>query len=533
MVRNWKDRCALVAGAAALGAVAVLAVRPHAQGAGEPREVRAAAAADGFYPGSPDRLRRTVETMLRDTPPETPENVRALEPRALLVPHAGYRYSGATAARAYRLLQGRERPDRVILLGPPHTERLEVPCSIAGFEAYETPLGRVPLDAAARRALTAHEVFGTTRRPHLREHALEVQLPFLQVLWPEPPPIVPILVGRLGPAQSRAAAAALAQIITERTLIVVSTDFTHYGARFGFAPFGTRPDEARKEQIRELDMGAVGRARALDAAGFLDYTAAEAPTVCGSDAVGVLLNLFARCEGCRPVFLQWANSGDVTGGYNDCVSYVAMAFYAPPGPLRLVPDAPPPGQEPAPLADDDRRALLHLARTAIDQAVRERRLRPPEPAAPSEALRRPGAAFVTLTRDGQLRGCIGHVEADGPLCDCVARMAVLAALRDPRFRPVAPDELDELRIEISVLTPLTRLRDVADLRVGRDGLVVERRPARGLLLPQVASEHGWDAREFLRQTCAKAGLPEDAWQDADVTIYRFQAEVFSEDQFEP
>ena len=174
----------------------------------------------------------------------------------------------------------------------------------------------------------------------------------------------------------------------------------------------------------------------------------------------------------------------------------------------------------------DRHLLLRLAREAIAAYVGN--LPAPAPVM-SGALARPGGAFVTLHKHGDLRGCIGHVEAKEPIGRVVPRCAVSAGSSDPRFPPVTSSELDDLDIEISLLGPLEPIAGPADIEIGRHGLVVERGWQRGLLLPQVATEWHWDADTFLAQTCRKAGLTNDAWKHG-ATIWRFEAEVFGEPQ---
>jgi AmmeMemoRadiSam system protein A len=176
------------------------------------------------------------------------------------------------------------------------------------------------------------------------------------------------------------------------------------------------------------------------------------------------------------------------------------------------------------LNPDARQALLSVARASVEAAVRgaEPDAQPPE----NPALHRPGAAFVTVRVGGELRGCIGHVIAEQPLWISVLEMAAAAATRDERFAPVSPSELAGVTIEISVLTPRRKLEGAERLVIGRDGLYVRRDSNTGLLLPQVAAEHGWSAEEFLAQTCRKAGLPPEAWKDPATSVEFFSADVF-------
>ncbi len=506
--------------------------------------VRPAAVDGTFYPGRARSLRATVEDFLAEASPKVPNGWREAGLRALVVPHAGYVYSGRTAAVSYKLLEGIKKPSRVILLGPAHRARMPGACSVADFSHYATPLGRVEVDAEARKELVRAEPFRAMRRPHEPEHCLEVQLPFLQMIWPEPPKIVPILVGQVSADDCRAAAAGIARILDEDTLIIISTDFTHYGARFGFAPFRGTPSDQLRAAIRELDMGAVKHIEALDPAGFRQYQAETGATICGRAPVSVMLELFSQAEQARAEFLQWTSSGEETGSYSDCVSYVGLAVWAPSDALPQIKKALPaqvargplqgaaePGVAPA-LTDEHKRMLLKLARQSIETRLTGRDAAGGAPAAEAdempEALRGKHGAFVTLKKNGELRGCIGHIISNQPLYVCVREVACLAALSDPRFPPLEESELSEITIDISVMSPPKKVESVQEIEVGRDGLIISKGGRRGLLLPQVAAERGWTRDEFLTYTCRKAGLPDDAWQQDGVTIHRFAATVFGE-----
>lgn len=180
------------------------------------------------------------------------------------------------------------------------------------------------------------------------------------------------------------------------------------------------------------------------------------------------------------------------------------------------------------LTPDQRAQLLKIARGSIEAMMDGRR---PELdlASLDDDLKRPSGAFVTLNeRTGELRGCIGSIEPVAPLAQAVSSSAINAAFRDPRFYPVRKEELPSLHIEISVMSPIVPVTNVEEIEVGRDGLIVSRGGRAGLLLPQVATEYGWDRDAFLRQTCIKAGLPPDCWRSADCRIEKFSAEVFGE-----
>jgi len=270
-----------------------------------------------------------VDAMLAAAERELPDDLPEGRPWALVVPHAGYVYSGATASRAYALLRGQPAPDRIVLIGPAHRAALPGECSLCPCSAYRTPLGTVPVDGAACERLGARRPFTRSPVAHESEHCLEVQLPFLQRLWDEVPPIVPVLTGQLGPGECRAAAEALADVLTDESLLVVSTDFTHYGPRFGYVPFARTPPDELSGRIRALDLGAAELLVALDARGWSDYCAETGATICGRRAVRIMLEVAARMPGARGRRLGWANSGQRTGDYTDCVSYVAAAVWRP------------------------------------------------------------------------------------------------------------------------------------------------------------------------------------------------------------
>lgn len=180
------------------------------------------------------------------------------------------------------------------------------------------------------------------------------------------------------------------------------------------------------------------------------------------------------------------------------------------------------------LTEEERRILLHAARTAIECELQGTELPVYDRCPPS--LLQPRGAFVTLHKNGKLRGCIGYIEAVKPLIRTVQEVAIKAAFEDPRFPPLEPEELDQISIEISVLTPLERLNDPSQIEIGKHGLVIEFGNRRGLLLPQVATEYGWDATSFLENTAVKAGLPPDTWKHPAANIYKFSAEVFDEEK---
>ena len=277
--------------------------------------VRPSALAGSWYPSDPQELARRVDGLLEGA--EAPAPRASI--RALVVPHAGYSYSGRTAAAAFGLVRGQSF-QRVLVLAPSHHGDFHG-LSIADVDAYVTPLGQVPLDREAVARLRQSPLVGTDPWAHGREHAIEIELPFLQRALAPGWGLVPILVGRLGPADYPAAAELLRPLSDEGTLVVVSSDFTHYGARFGFQPFP--PDAHTAERIRDLDQGAIEHVLSRDGPGLLDYQTRTGITICGYRPLALLLHLLpadARVER-----VAYATSGELTGDWRSSVSYVALA----------------------------------------------------------------------------------------------------------------------------------------------------------------------------------------------------------------
>jgi len=492
-------------------------------------EVRRPVVAGTFYPGDAAELAAAIDGYLTDAG----QLELSGEIAAVIAPHAGYVYSGGVAGAAYAQL-GEQSFDTVVVVAPSH----RVPfrgSSVYGGSAYETPLGTVPVDEELADAIRGDgEQFAYRSGAHSAEHSLEVQIPFLQRTLKEFA-IVPIVMGEQGEESVRALAGAITRAVeanSSRVLLVASTDLSHYH------------DQKRASA---LDKIIVDRVAGFDPEGLLADLAAGRCEACGGGPMAVVMMAARQLGADRSTVARYATSGDITGDMSQVVGYLSAVLTRP----SSEPDATTPGNaaaddataaveadggsaEDAPyegLTSDERLTLLGLARATVEAAVRGEPL--PHPDETTPALRMPCGGFVTLDKGGDLRGCIGYVVAVKPLHETVSEMAVQAALHDPRFPAVSVDELPDLEIEISVLSPLVTVADVSEIQVGRDGLVIRGRGTSGLLLPQVASERGWSRETFLDQACVKAGLPPGTWRDRDITIQRFSAEVFSEKQTGP
>jgi AmmeMemoRadiSam system protein B/AmmeMemoRadiSam system protein A len=467
--------------------------------------------AGGFYTDSATELRAQVEKFVDQAKSASHASNRDIV--GILSPHAGYVYSGPIAGEAFRAVQGRGYRT-VVVMALSHRRGADK-LALLDRPAYDTPLGSLPIDGRlVRRLLHEHgDLFEVTERMFRGEHSLEVQLPFVQVALPGVK-IVPIIVAVPDDAVLARAGKALYQVLGQRSdvLFVVSTDLSHHH------PY----DVARKLDAQNLEALEQWK---IDE--WKKFASRQAEGMCGFKPVLTFVELFAGYEaGRRKVTrIDYRNSGDTAGDKSSVVGYGALAFSVEKG-MRSERAS---EKDFGPYGAAERRWLMELAKRAVAAAAKGGKLEPEEP--PTEDLRTMGAAFVTLKKDGQLRGCIGHVIARVPLHQCVADVARSAAIHDTRFSPVQPTELQDLSYEISVLTAPEPIKP-DDVVVGTHGLIMSRGGRSGLLLPQVPVEWGWDREEFLRHTCRKAGLPLDCWQDSETKIESFRAIVWGEEDLE-
>lgn len=485
-------------------------------------EVRAPAVAGRFYPGDPRSLGQMVDALLDDVAQAGDLPRLPTPPMALIVPHAGYIFSGKVAAYAFHQVRGTGY-DVVVVVGTNHTDPAFHKVSVYAKGSFQTPLGQVPIDEdLATRLLAANpQLLVFDRNVHRYEHSIEVELPFLQRVLPGVK-IVPIVVGDPSLDNAKALSDALVQALAGRhALIVASSDLSHY-PRYEDA---YRVDKVTLQAILSLEPMLFQKALRDQEGGGVPGLATCA---CGEGPILVAMMAAKGLGANQTAVLKYANSGDTPfGGRDQVVGYAAVAFWRgsplPPSPTHTVSAA-----NPAPLGalvEADKARLLTIARQAIIGYLRYGFA--PTVALPSPALERPAAVFVTLKKRGELRGCIGQVLAEYPLYLAVQRAAIQAAVDDPRFPPVQMAELPEIKIEVSVLSPLEPVQDVREIQVGKHGLFIVQGKRSGLLLPQVAVEEGWDRQAFLEGVCHKAGLPADAWQKG-ASLFKFTAEVLEE-----
>jgi MEMO1 family protein len=502
---NIKMRSKICWLAALLIAILGVAAMQHARAA-NPQNVRPAAVAGGFYPADPKALSAMIDELLAHASPP-PINDPIL---AVVAPHAGYQFSGPVAAYTYAALKGRKF-SRVVVIAPSHYEAFDF-TSVYDGDAYATPLGTVRVDKAfAKQLASMSPAIRLSSQGHVptakgAEHALEVELPWLQRVLGDFE-LVPIVMGDQSYENSRALGVALAKLIQgSETLILASSDLSHYH------PY----DEAVK-----IDHKTLNALQAWDYLSMSRNFEARIWEACGGAPIVAAMIAAERMGANQALVLKYANSGDTTGDHSRVVGYSADVFLKTQTGKTVEPQFSLDGHQ--------KNELLALARKSVEYAVREKKAYEPTASA-SELLNQERGAFVTLNKSGELRGCVGYTSAAKPLYLTVRDTATLAALRDSRFQPVSASELPQLEYEISVLSPLRRVLDIRQIKVGQHGLLMKNGAYEGLLLPQVPVEERWDRQRFLEETCAKAGMRSGCWKEENTDIFMFTAVVFGENR---
>jgi len=503
---------------AALCALLLLAPVRDAAPATADGGIRPPAVAGQFYPADPDKLAKAVDSFIGDA-----RKASGGRPVAIVCPHAGYIFSGQIAADAFNQAAPYHY-DVVVILGTNHTTAGFDGVSVYLGDGFETPLGVARIDRELTQRLIALDD-DVTFEPavHRKEHSVEVQVPFVERLFPDAR-IVAAVVGAPDLDLCRRFGDALAKALAgRRALIVASSDLSHYPAYDD----AVRVDHATLAAIAAFDpdsLDAAFRAPMGDVPNLLTRACGAGPILAATVAARALGATRARV-------VSYANSGDCSvGDRSRVVGYGAVAFAAGEGPRPAsTPAKDGAGADTgARLNDDDKRTLLRYARSTIERYLTTDTAPLLRPAG---ALTRRQGAFVTLREHGGLRGCIGHMSDDLPLAQVVGYCALQAAFNDRRFAPVTLDELGDIDIEISLLTPFERVGSYRDIVIGRDGVLIEKDGRSAVFLPSVAVEQGWGRDEMLAHLCQKAGLSGDAWKTG-MTFYTFRAEAFDEDGLE-
>ena len=444
---------------------------------------------------------------------------------AIVAPHAGYMFSGATAGYAYEF-GSRCKPKRVFLLGPSHYVGFHG-VVLTPDSVFETPLGPLSVDRKVVEELAHYPLFQESRDVHQKEHSLEMQLSFIRKAFGDVT-IVPLIVGLL-PEESDVliVGQTIRRFLHEDDLVVVSSDFTHYGPRYDYVPFESDVAEAR---VKELDLEAFKCLKDNNLDEFLEFHDRTKCTICGFYPCAVLLSMLPKTATAH--LLRYQTSRDtIREDSENSVSYLAIGFTGAEGTTGWMSDLS--LTEKVLLTDKEKYDLLKLARQALELFVRERKvLRPSDcDIEITPTLRRSLGVFVTLFKkkktsgvavnpkfskgaqhDRDLRGCIGYIWPIKSLVEAVVDNAIGSCSKDPRFEEVKEGELADIELEISVLTPLTRVASEKEIEIGKNGVVLYLQGRQSVFLPHVATEYGWTVEETLSQLSVKAGLGSQDWR---------------------
>lgn len=484
-------------------------------------KIRDSIVAGSFYSNDPYVLKLQIEDFLKNA-----ENYNLKNIKAIICPHAGYIYSGQVAAFSYKQIAGKKY-DSIIIIAPSHSEYFDY-ISVYDGDAYNTPLGKINIDKERCQLLVDYDkTIKFSENGHYNEHSIEVQLPFLQYIYKDFK-FIPVVIGAQNKRNIECIGKAVGEAFAgQNILVVASTDLSHYH-QYGEAVL---LDGKVEELVSKFDIDNLETE-------FLKNDI----EMCGGGPVIAAMIAAKKMGANKAAILKYQNSGDVSGERQAVVGYLSAAIFTENNKQLAANQENESEDEDKTgkinkennlssmrLSDDQKKILLEIARKSIISSVLETNVS--YPSINDSVLNEKCGAFVTLSVSGNLRGCIGNIRASIPLWETVKKMAREAALNDPRFYPVSKNELDDIEIEISVLSPFMLINDINQIEVGRHGLFIKKGFYQGLLLPQVATDYNWDRTEFLGQTCRKAGLSESCWKEKNCEIYIFSATVFNDDEF--
>lgn len=479
-------------------------------------KVRPSALAGSWYPGDRTQLSTLVRSLLNEAHVKDEVKEKKNHVFALIAPHAGYRFSGTAAAHGYKLLSFRDIR-RIILLGPSHYAHFSG-ASILDVDFYETPLGKIPLDKKTINTLRENSLLGEHKDAHVKEHCLEIQLPFLQSVLEEFS-IVPVLIGQMTKDEARSIGQSIKPFIDEETVIIVSSDFTHYGPNYGYVPFSDNVEE----NIHALNVAAFKNIEALNTNAFIEHKAKTGDTICGFNPIIVLLSMAQSIENVEVTLLAHDTSGSIMNDFSNSVSYLSIALTKPIVSEHLI--------ESSFLDHHEQEILLKLSRLTLERHLEGMTYDDTfdKEFTFTENLKQPYGVFVTLKKHGQLRGCIGTIVAQKPLYLGVIDNTINAAAHDRRFTEVTKEEKKDIEIELSVLSQPGEISSYREIVPGRDGIILSKEDRRAVFLPQVLVDNQWTPFTALRYLSQKAGLHYEAWRE-NAQFYVFSAQVFHETQ---
>lgn len=466
---------------------------------------RQMAVAGKFYPASTAKLQLELEMMFASAVPKRCHNVRAI-----ICPHAGYIYSGEVAASAFNQIDGKAAYKRIFIIGSSHQVSFEGAAVYCDGD-FIMPYGKEKVDKDLGKMLVTSypKYFTDDHGPHTNEHCVEVQLPILHHVLKADYKIVPIVIGTSDKTICKEIASVLKPYLTQENLFIISSDFSHYP---NYAD-AQKVDFATKEAIVANDPELLINTLRKNGEKRIPHLVTS---LCGWTSVLTLLYMTSDNKSLKYRAIDYKNSGDTEyyGEKGSVVGYwgIAVSEKSTSGPNFH-------------LSPTEKAALLNIARDSIESVILSGKKSKLSPDDYSAALKTKCGAFVTIHNKGQLRGCIGRMTGEIPLYKMIQEMAVSAALYDYRFLPMEKEELPDIEVEISVLSPLKKIMDIDEIELGKHGIYIEKGGESGVFLPQVAKETGWTKEEFLGHCSRdKAGLGWNGWKTAN--IYIFTAAVF-------
>ncbi len=472
-------------------------------------------AAGKFYSANAHVLKNELEQLFESLPwMETDSRIRAL-----ITPHAGYMFSGTIAASAFASVPTEKEFSNIFIIGTSHRRSYDG-ASIYNSGALHTPIGRVSVNhKIAEELIGKSQYFKFDSSMHDDEHCIEVQLPFIQHCFSYNPPVIPILIGTVNLSIIKSLAEAIRPWFTEDNLFVISSDFSHYPSY----------DDAILADRDTSDAILSGKPGSLLEV-MEKYEKSGVPglstNMCGWTSGLLLMYLSEGDDLFEYRHVMYRNSGDSTyGDKNGVVGYHSIILIEKSDNIS----------HSARCADTDsfteqeKIRLFRIARSSISAGLTGEKRYKVDADSYSGKLTIHAGVFVTLYIGDELRGCIGRMVSEEPLCSLVSKMAYSAAFEDPRFSSLNEEEYGSISIEISVLTPLKRIQDIDEIVIGKHGLYIRKEWRTGVLLPQVASKHNWNVIQFLEYTARyKANIGADGWKEAE--IFTFETSVFNEDE---
>jgi AmmeMemoRadiSam system protein B/AmmeMemoRadiSam system protein A len=463
-------------------------------------KVREPVFAGKFYPAAKKALRKELKTLFATA--KLLQNSEA-KPRAIISPHAGYVFSGKVAASAFHQIPENANFKKVFVIASSH-QFLFGGASVYRKGNYSTPLGEINIDTeTAKKLYGSSELFQHDAESHQFEHSLEVQLPFLQYKMKNDYRLVPIILGTNNPNDCKKIAEILEPYFVPENLFVISTDFSHYPSY----------NDAVENDLTTADAIVSNNPRELQR--VLEENKRKkiphlATSLCGWTSVLTLLYLTENKK-LEYRKIDYQNSGDakMIGDKDRVVGYWALSVVEK-NEFRVT--------------EEEKKELLRKAKSAIKHYLETGRRANPEPPLTSGIVNDEAGAFVSIYVNNELRGCIGNFAQGEKLNDLVQRVAV-SATRDRRFENLKKEDLNDMQLEISVLSPLKKIDSVDEIELGKHGIYIKKGMNSGTFLPQVAEKTNWSLKEFLGHCSRdKAGLGWEGWKNAD--IFTYEADIF-------